>query len=230
MSTGPTRVTYPLDLGAARVELLPEKAVWWPEARTLFVADVHLGKAASFRAHGLPVPEGTTGETLDALSALLGAHAAARLVFLGDFLHGPESHHPAVLAALRDWRICHAGVAMTLVRGNHDRRAGDPPAALAIDLADEPLALGPLAACHHPEAAPRAAPGATALAGHWHPVVHLHARGRDGLRLPCFVHQPGRLVLPAFGAFTGGQRVAAAPGTRCYAVGAGRVWALPEEG
>ena len=58
-------------------------------------------------------------------------------------------------------------------------------------------------------------------------VANLHGAGRDSLRLPCFVQQPGRLVLPAFGAFTGGHTVSARADVRCYAVGAGRVWALP---
>ena len=66
-----------------------------------------------------------------------------------------------------------------------------------------------------------------ATAQNLHPVVHLHGAGRDSLRLPCFVQQPGRLVLPAFGAFTGGHTASARADVRCYAVGAGRVWALP---
>lgn len=76
-----------LSLAGESVELMAEKALWWPAARTLFIADLHLGKAASFRALGQPVPSGTTQDNLDRLSALIDRHAAARLVFLGDFLH-----------------------------------------------------------------------------------------------------------------------------------------------
>ena len=214
-------------LHGERIDLLPERAAWWPAARTLFVADAHLGKAAVFRARGLPVPEATTGATLAQLGAFIARCGAHEVVFLGDLLHARESHHPAVLTALRDLRTRTAQVRMRLVRGNHDSHAGNPPDALDIEVVDEPLLLGPWAACHHPETDPALLGGATVLAGHWHPVVHLHGAGRDSLRLPCFVQQPGRLVLPAFGAFTGGHTVSARADVRCYAVGAGRVWALP---
>jgi rRNA maturation RNase YbeY len=72
------------------LRLLADRAVWWPEAGTLFVADVHLGKAESFSALGVPVPRGPTGATLDRLSALIDACGATRLVVLGDLvLCGP---------------------------------------------------------------------------------------------------------------------------------------------
>jgi metallophosphoesterase superfamily enzyme len=115
------------------------------------------------------------------------------------------------------------------VRGNHDSHAGDPPAALNIDIVDEPWLLGPFACCHHPQTHPTH----FVLAGHVHPACSLYGRGRDRLRLPCFVQEPpgqqdqGQAILPAFGEFTGGFAVHAAPGRRRYAVGADAVWALP---
>jgi metallophosphoesterase superfamily enzyme len=65
------------------------------------------------------------------------------------------------------------------------------------------------------------------LAGHVHPACVLQGPGRDRLRLPCFVAEDGQAWLAAFGEFTGGWRVDAAPGRRRYAVGDGQVWALP---
>ena len=206
------------------LHLLPERALWWPAARTLFVADLHMGKAASYRALGQPVPGGTTQENLSRLTDLIAQHEPTQLVFLGDFLHAAAARTPGVLAALADWRARHASIAMTLVRGNHDSRAGDPPSALDIDVADEPHGLGPFACCHHPQT------HATqfVLAGHVHPACRLSGRGRDSLRLPCFVIEARQLVLPAFGEFTGGWRVEAEPGRRLYPVGGAVVWSLPE--
>ena len=213
---------------AAGIELvpLPEHALWWPQARTLFVADVHLGKAATFRARGLPVPAGTTAENLQRLSALLARTQAAQLIVLGDFLHAAEAHTPALLAQLAHWRARHAGVGMTLVRGNHDLHAGEPPAHLGISVVDEPHLPCPgiaLACCHHP----RQLAGHTVLAGHVHPAVVLQGRGRDALRLPAFCHDPGLVLLPAFGGFTGAYTLGAGAARQLYAVGAGRVWRLP---
>lgn len=212
-----------LMLAGEAVALLAEKALWWPAERTLFIADLHLGKAASFRALGQPVPSGTTQDNLDRLSALIDHHAAARLVFLGDFLHAAAAQQTGVLNPVRLWRARHAAVACLLVRGNHDSHAGDPPADLQISVVDEPHRIGPFAACHHPQQVP----GAFGLAGHLHPAVTLTGPARDRQRLPAFWRSEGLLVLPAFGAFTGGSLQPAPPGTDCFGVGGGRVWRLP---
>ena len=98
----------------------------------LFIADLHLGKAATYRALGQPVPSGTTGANLQRLSQLIAHYQPAQLVFLGDFLHAAQARTPTLLAALADWRAAHPDLACTLVRGNHDSRAGDPPAELEI--------------------------------------------------------------------------------------------------
>lgn len=209
-------------LAGEAVELLAEKALWWLAERTLFIADLHLGKAASFRALGQPVPSGTTQDNLDRLSALIDHHAAARIVFLGDFLHAAVAQQAGVLNPVRQWRSRHAGLDVLLVRGNHDSHAGDPPADLQITIVDEPHLLGPFAACHHPQQVP----GALALAGHLHPAVTLHGPARDRQRLPAFWLSEGLLVLPAFGAFTGGSRQPAPRGSDCFAIGGGRVWQL----
>ncbi|WP_444812748.1 ligase-associated DNA damage response endonuclease PdeM [Variovorax jilinensis] len=197
--------------------------MWWPGAGTLFVADLHLGKAAAFRALGQPVPGGTTQENLARLDGLIARHVPRELVFLGDFLHAAHGRGARLLAAVEAWRERHAALACTLVRGNHDHRAGDPPAALRIAVVDEPHLMGPFAACHHPQHHPTHA----VLAGHVHPTCRLYGRGRDSLRLPCFVHEGAQLILPAFGEFTGGWQVEPAPGRRFYGVGGDAVWPLP---
>ncbi|MDF9431481.1 ligase-associated DNA damage response endonuclease PdeM [Cupriavidus gilardii] len=203
--------------------LLPERAVWWPAASMLLVADVHFGKAAAYRALGQPVPAGTTRDNLARLSQLAARYPARELVFLGDFLHARASRTPAVLAALADWRAgLPSGLRCTLVRGNHDARAGDPPRSLDIAVVSEPWRRGPFALCH----LPGAADDGYELAGHLHPAYTLRA-GSDAVRLPCFVFDAKAGILPAFGAFTGHARVGRASGRRVYVIGDGRVWAVP---
>jgi metallophosphoesterase superfamily enzyme len=73
------------------LHLLPERALWWPAAGVLFVADLHLGKAATYRALGQPVPGGTTQENLARLDALIARWSPRRIVFLGDFLHAAQA-------------------------------------------------------------------------------------------------------------------------------------------
>lgn len=208
-----------VELAGERLVLLPERAAFWERAATLLVADAHWGKAAAFRAGGIAVPGGTTAEGLARLAAALERTGARRLVFLGDLLHAREGRAPATLAAVRGWRERHAGVEMLLVRGNHDRRAGDPPPELGIACVDEPRVEPPFALRHHPE------PSAEGyvLAGHLHPGVRLAGAGRQRERLPCFWLGAGVGVLPAFGDFTGLAEVRPAPGDRVFVVAEGEV-------
>jgi DNA ligase-associated metallophosphoesterase len=205
-----------VEVAGERLLLLPEKAVYWPAQEMLIIADIHFGKAASFRAQGIPVPRGTTTENLMALDALIDAYGARHVVFLGDFLHARAAHASSTQQAMLAWRQRRHDLRLTLVRGNHDKHAGDPAAALGIELVDEPHAVGPFAFCHHPDL--DLGPGnggGYALAGHVHPAWVLATRF-DSLRLPCFVVGSERMILPSFGSFTGGHVVTREPGDAIF--------------
>lgn len=218
-TTGPDHVfTAP---SGAVLRLMPERSAWCPQTDTLYVADLHIGKAATFRARGLPVPQGTTTETLERLTQAVRRSGARELVVLGDLLHARESHACGTLSALARWRDAHPGLRCTVVMGNHDRHAGALDASLGFEtLADRHLGVHWIGV-HEAAASPRCADPAGAdprliLAGHLHPVTWV--RGRvDRLRLPCFWLCEHVLTLPAFGAFTGGHHVDT-PGTRAFVV------------
>lgn len=212
----------PVNLAGAELWLLAEKAIYYPEYRALLIADVHFGKAAAFRALGQPVPHGTTQNNLQRLDDLLQSYACDRLIFLGDFLHARQSRTPSTLQALSEWRSKYPALAITLIRGNHDKHAGDPPSGLMIETVPEPLLLGPFALQHEPHPHPTH----HVLAGHVHPVYHLQGRGRQRLRLACFYLNERTSLLPAFGAFTGGYNVERQVDSRIYVVGDGAVWAI----
>jgi uncharacterized protein len=207
-----------LQLADEPVALLPSGALWLMQHDALLIADAHFGKASSFRQLGIPVPSGTSQETLDAMSQDIKLTRAEQLIFLGDFLHSKHAHADATQNLLAAWRAQHADLHITLVRGNHDDHAGDPPAALGIDVVDEPYALGAFALCHHPQTVS----GLYALAGHWHPCITLHGKGRERLRLPCFwlgdavVHPVG--ILPAYGRFTGMHPIERRDSDALYAI------------
>ena len=212
-----------IEAAGEALTLLPERAVHWPRERMLLIADAHFGKAERFRMHGVPVPAGTTDENLQMLDRLVALHRVERLVFLGDFLHGRVAASGATLRRLVQWRAGMPALSIELVLGNHDMKAGALPAGLSMVVHSEPLTLGPLALCHHPEPVE----GAYVLAGHLHPVVKLHGRGHDRVRTPCFVFGERVAVLPAFGAFTGGHRVERQAGDRIWVVAGERVLRLP---
>lgn len=231
------------------LQLHPSGAIYLPRHGLVLVADAHFGKALSFRRLGVPVPQGTTQATLDKLDALLLETQATGVVFLGDFLHSAHVQtsvsstenegRNATLSALYAWRERNPDIRLTLVRGNHDSRAGDPPAALGLQVVNEPWVLPsqalpgesgslPLALCHHPQQLANAA----VLAGHWHPCTILHGRAHQRLRLPCFwltaaSAASGLGILPAFGSFTGMHPIERQLGDRVFAVAGQSVRELP---
>jgi hypothetical protein len=185
-----------LTLNGARLEARASGALWWPAERLLCVADLHLGKAERVaRRGGALLPPYETAETLDRLADEIRALAPARVVCLGDSfdddaaalaLTGAESARLTALMAGRDW---------VWIAGNHD------PGPLA--LAGRHLAefrAGPLTFRH--VAAGDAAPGE--VSGHYHPKARFAGRNVSISRR-CFLADGNRLILPAFGAYTGGM-------------------------
>jgi DNA ligase-associated metallophosphoesterase len=202
------------EVAGERLVLLAERAAYWAARGTLFVADFHLGKAASFRSAGIPMPSGTTTENVERLGRAVDRTRAEHVVFLGDFLHSPAGRAPRTFERFAAWRDARAGLALTIVRGNHDERAGDPPRDWNIACVEAGKALGPFVLNHEPGAAR----GGYALAGHIHPAVRLSAQGEPSLRLPCFWFGKRWGVLPAFGAFTGSAEVRPRPGDQVYVI------------
>ena len=200
-----------------RFTLLPDRAIWWPSEKTLIVADVHIGKAATFRARGVPVPSGITAKDLKRLSALIEKTNATRLLVLGDFVHAREAHQ--MRDDVFDWRQQHADTRMQVVLGNHDKRAGAWDALLRIEELDAPHVEHDIALTHDPDE-PSDLP---LIAGHIHPAVRLTDFDGSGVNVPCFVVEERRIVLPSFGTFTGGVKMPHAAGRKLYAAAAGKV-------
>jgi uncharacterized protein len=203
-----------IEIAGESLTLLPQKALYWPREKTLFIADAHFGKVAAFRAAGVPLPPGSTRAQLARVDACLRATGATRIVFLGDFLHSKEARAKETFERFAAWRHENAALALTLVRGNHDMHAGDPPREWRIDCINEGETIGPFCLAHHPEPDLRG----YVLAGHVHPAVRLVGRANDSVRLPCFWFGPYVAVLPAFGEFTGTYTVQPKSGDAVYVV------------
>lgn len=199
-----------------RLELLPQRAVHWPDNRTLIIADPHFGKDAVFRGAGIPVPAAAMTAGVRRLESLIGATGAHRLVVLGDFLHARRARCEPVFTELRRFRATHPRLDITLVRGNHDLHAGDPPDELGVGCFDGPLRVGPFAFTHHPsDPAPL---DGFEMAGHIHPVIRLHDDHGATLRAPCYFFGPTVALLPAFGVFTGGHPIRPGRGDRVFVI------------
>jgi len=210
-----------------RLDLLAGRAVWDPQQRTLLVADLHLGKAEVFQAHGVALPSDGDAANLNALLELAQRLRPAQVVVLGDLIHG----RAGITAELRQKLVALPellGCPLRLIDGNHERGSW------LEGLRREPsCALGPLWLSHGPE--PRQ--GHLNLCGHLHPVAVV-GHGADRLRLPCFAYRRGgdrgsrglngeHLVLPAFGDLTGGHPCSEADGLWLVAEGHVVPWRPP---
>jgi DNA ligase-associated metallophosphoesterase len=208
---------HPLRLAGAALIARPSGALHWPARDMLVVSDLHLGKAErAARRRGALLPPYETEDTLARLEAEIADCAPAVVVSLGDAFDDMaaaaalEPRHRARLAGLM------RGRAWVWVTGNHD----PAPTGLGGEAADA-LEVGPLLLRHI--AGDGAGPGE--VSGHYHPKAALSVRGRRVSR-PCFVHDGRRLILPAFGTYTGGLGVRdpavaglLAPGARAILTG-----------
>lgn len=198
--------------------LLPQRGVWLPASRVLLVADLHLGKAESFQASGIPLPSDGDLGNLNQLLELTTQLQPERVVVLGDLIHsrfGLTAELRAKIAALPELMDC----ALELVGGNHDQgswleglQAGPSRSLENLWLSHEPCTP--------------ADPQLLNVAGHVHPVAVL-GRAADRLRLPCFAlnRAERQLLLPSFGALTGGYVVS--PQHQRWVIADSQVLALP---
>ncbi len=181
-------------------------ALWLPAHGTLVAGDLHLEKGSAFAARGQMLPPYDSRATLDKLEAEIAELAPDRVVLLGDSFHDSRSIGRMAaddrtrldrLAFGRDW---------VWLEGNHDREALMVADANAVSRLPGRIVgdmrLGALFLTHEP--LPEAEAGE--VAGHLHPCARVVAHARM-VRRSCFVTDGRRLILPAFGAFTGGLNV-----------------------
>ncbi len=179
--------------------LHPTGALYWEEARTLMVADVHVGKVTHFRKHGIALPQKAAGYDLLRLEAVITFFSPDRLVFLGDLFHSDLN---AEWEAFTAFQASRPDTAFVLIRGNHDVLPDHLYAQSGLEVLPH-LIEGPFLLTHHP------VPSSTPynMAGHIHPAVHLRGLGRQRLKRPCFLFGQEGAILPAFGHFTGNHVV-----------------------
>ncbi len=186
----------PFSFAGEEFALVQQRALYWPRERALLVADLHLEKASSFARFGQFLPPYDSRETLERIALAIRETGAQRVFALGDNFHDGdgesrlEPHARGMLAALTratDW---------VWITGNHDRSQGGGTYLAEAEVAGLVLRHEALRGEHRAE-----------LSGHFHPKLRITARGRSIAR-PCAVRTNEKLILPAFGALTGGMDAA----------------------
>lgn len=186
------------DAGQTTLMLTNQRAVYWPAAQCLIIADLHLGKATHFRQHGIPIPTAVAERDLARLAQLIAHYRPARLLINGDFFHASANREVALFAT---WRAAYPALEILLIRGNHDRLTARHYRDMGIAVCSDEHHIDGLHFVHDP-AHITANGQAYSICGHVHPGVLLR-EGRQTLRLPCYVANAQRMVLPAFSLFTG---------------------------
>jgi uncharacterized protein len=212
------RASVTIQLGEAEIALRGDRTLFYPRAGTLILADVHVGKTATFLTHGLPVPEGNMEDDLARWSRALHDTAAVRCVIAGDLYHGATAARYAIRERLAAW-IGQQTARFDLVSGNHDR--GQSEIVGLNDVGDR-LDVEALTVVHDPTIAPG---NHATVCGHLHPTLALGAGGR--MKAPIFWQRGLTLILPAFGSFTGGKPVTTRPAERVWAAKEGRIDEIP---
>lgn len=196
-------------------------ALYWPAERALIVSDLHLEKGSAFAARGQMLPPYDTRETLSKLAALIDRYQPETVISLGDSLHDSDGAARMDTADVESLHMLQEDRDWIWITGNHDPKIDR---ALAGYVVDE-IIVGGIALRHEP----RSGAATHEIAGHFHPAARLVFHGTS-LRRPCFVGNRLRLVMPAFGAYTGGLNILDVAFETLFGDDGLDVWMLGHEG
>ena len=206
------------------MELHPSGALFWQQQDMLVVGDLHLEKASSYHRSGQFLPPYDTSETLRSLALAIRLFTPARLMLLGDVFHDGKAWQ-RMAKSDRDWLLTLLkGIDTFWVEGNHDQNFVPPG-----HIARESCELGGITFRHAMDTTGQV----PEISAHYHPVAFIRYRGAR-VRRACFVCTPQRLMMPAFGALTGGLDVSnnvlsplRGMDTQIYLLGKNAVFAAP---
>ena len=205
-------MTQEITLLEEHLHLLPERAVWWPVRKAIIVSDLHWGKSAHFRKHGIPMPGSTQQADAVRLAHIIKHWSAEQLIIAGDLFH---SKHNSEVDDFAHWRSAHTGLHIHFIIGNHDILATSFYDSLKMEVHREGLYTAPFYIAHDESIKD----GHYTIYGHLHPGVSVRSAGT----FPCFCIGDHAMILPAFGRFTGCKRIEPAHFKSVYVVGEQKV-------
>lgn len=196
-----------VEIRSEKLELLPEKAIFWKQESLLVIADLHIGKAGHFRKHGIPVPRMVERNNIRRLSGILNRYNPKRIVFLGDLVHSLRNF---AWDEFVNFREVFGETEMILVKGNHDIMDSRTFQSARVRVV-QAMEAGPFLFTHD-----RYESELYNLHGHIHPCVRLKGKARQALRIPCFFFAENFGILPSFGEFTGGHPIKPSEADQVY--------------
>jgi DNA ligase-associated metallophosphoesterase len=193
--------------------LLPQKAIWWKEEKTILISDLHIGKIAHFRKAGIAVPPKAAEQNFRQLDELMNSYPVQRIVFVGDLFHSDLNSEWDLFCS---WRNRYTAVEMLLILGNHDRFPVKQYQDICLEVHEQEWRIGPFTFAHHPKE--EIEENEYVISGHIHPVVKLTGIANQQLKFPCFYFGARQAILPSFGSFTGGYVIDIKQGDQVVAV------------
>ena len=180
---------------AQKLTLTNQKAIYWEKQKTLILSDLHLGKAAHFRRHGIPIPSQIHHKDLGILEKLILHYQVDKVIIVGDLIHANQNGE---VLDFKNFLQHFKEVQFLLIKGNHDRIAERKILDLGIAGIYDSYELDGLCFVHEPQPCE-----GKLISGHIHPGVTVRLPTNKHFRLPSFVVSEDMIILPAFSRFTG---------------------------
>lgn len=171
------------------------RALFWPREQILIISDLHVGKPAHFRKNGIPIPTDVLHKDLKNLEQLLDYFEVKHLLIVGDLFHAGQNTELDIFCT---WRKGWRQLAITLVRGNHDRISSGFCENNGIKVVENKMEISPFTFVH----GPTVRGNKFTISGHIHPGIVVGNK-KERVKLHCFLYSDVQLILPAFSEFTG---------------------------
>lgn len=190
--------------------LTNQRAIYWKNKNALILSDIHIGKTAHFRRHGIPMPDDILQKDLERLKSLINYFEVHQLLIVGDLFHAETNSD---MSTFKMWLKQFDNLKLILIKGNHDRQSNRLMDDLDIEVITK-MNIGPFTLIHEPEE--RNSDSFT-ISGHTHPGVMIKGKGKQKLKLPCYQVTSNQIILPAFSLFTGLNTTSRPDEAICYA-------------
>ena len=203
-------VTKHITIKNEELILTNQRALYWEKEEALILSDVHIGKTAHFRKHGIPMPDTILQKDLERLKQLILHFNAKILLIVGDLFHAEINSD---ISSFKSWLTQFIDLKLILIRGNHDKQVQQLMDGLNIEV-KERLVLNSFIFLHDPV---EISVDLFKISGHIHPGVLIKGKGKQKLKLPCYQVTQSQLILPAFSLFTGLNTRDVLEEATCYA-------------
>ena len=190
--------------------LTNQRVIYWENQDALILSDLHIGKTAHFRRHGIPMPDDILQKDLKRLKLLVLHFKVKKLFIVGDLFHAETNTD---MITFKTWLIQFKDLKLILIKGNHDNQPKQLMNDLSIEVLEE-LLLFPFTLVHENLASHS---NLFTISGHTHPGVLIKGKGKQKIRLPCYQISTNQIILPAFSLFTGLNTKIQYKDSVCYA-------------